>query len=81
MKKLIYSIIALATIFVVSCSNEDIEIVTKNNVKSVKCNVDVLELYKTFGVADNLVDKYLRDRSGAIGFFFLNMYLAAPGLS
>lgn len=69
MKKLIYSIIALATLFVISCSNEDIEIVTKNNVKSVKCNVDVLELYKTFGVADNLVDKYLRDRSGAIGIY------------
>lgn len=66
MKKIIYSIIAFATLIVVSCSNEDIYIEKKLHGASVKCNINIIELYNTFGVTEKLPELFLRDKSGAI---------------
>ena len=69
MKKIVYSIIALVTLFVTSCSNEDIEIQSKAQEQSVTCIINVLDLYENFNMTDNLTDNFLRDKSGAIGIF------------
>lgn len=67
MKKVLFVLAVLSMMFVTSCTNDDIIIERKGKIQEIKLKVNLSHLYDTFNQTKNVQEKYLRDRSGAIG--------------
>lgn len=66
MKKIIYAIIALLTMAISSCSNEDIEIKTVGKLYNLTYNINTQNVYDEFKLTDN-IREILREQSWALG--------------
>lgn len=66
MRKILFSIIALVTMMISSCSNDDIEIKTVGKLYNLSYNISTQGVYDEFEITDN-VREILREQSYALG--------------
>jgi len=71
MKKILYSIIALSSLALSSCSNEDIEIQAVTGLHDLVVNLEPQQLYSKFQMEESFKNQLLRDKDLAIGFYAL----------
>lgn len=59
MKKILFALVALLTIFFSSCSNDEIEISTVGKLQDLTINIPTQNVYDNFNISEDFKNNYL----------------------